>query len=680
MTSAVKVLDFGVARLTDSDVQATTMHTAADQIIGTVSYMSPEQLSGQSQDVDTRSDVYALGVILFELLTGHLPHDVTGKIMPEAIRIVGQDDPTSLSAFNRTLRGDLETIIGKALERDKSRRYQTPSELASDVRRYLDDRPIHARPPSTLYQFRKFAKRNRALVGGVIGVFVMLVLGIVGTSWQARRAIAARDEQSELRERATVSAAKAIAVNDFLRHMLASAQPENAQGRDVMVGEVLDAAAREIDAAQPLQPDVEAMIRMTIGETYLAIGRVPDAIAHANKAIELNRLSHGEPSAEVGKGLVLLASAKDSAGDWEQSVALAEQALKMFQTVHQGDHADIADALATLAESHRNRAELKLAVSLKRQSVEMLERLYGKEHIDVAIAQSRLAEILHDPGEAEPLLLQALATFKQRLGERHPAYIHRLHQYGGMLMMRGEAKQAEPVLKQSIELASVVYGQNHPDLFNMLLNLGFCYQLTGEHQKHLNVCERAVVMAGAIYGENNMRVADALMDRADVKGAMGDDEGLLADYRASLEIAERDGQSKDVRTCTARLSIAAALLRLGRDADEAVALCQDVARVVELPPGVPAESQWMLGQALIFQGAAAQQRQAFSEAEPFFVQGYEKLGTNRITIRRRQMAAERIVRFYEEWEVAEPGTGKTELAERWRLRLEELTPQPTAAP
>jgi WD40 repeat protein/predicted Ser/Thr protein kinase len=183
-----RILDFGVARATDADIQVTTIQTGAGELVGTVPYMSPEQASGDPSAIDTRTDIYSVGVLLFELLSGRLPYELSGKMIHEAIRVIRQEEPTRLSQFETTCRGDVETIVAKALEKDKERRYASAAELAADLRRYLRDEPIVARPASSLYQLRKFVRRNRTFATAAAIVFVALAVATVVSGWQWREA------------------------------------------------------------------------------------------------------------------------------------------------------------------------------------------------------------------------------------------------------------------------------------------------------------------------------------------------------------------------------------------------------------------------------------------------------------------------------------------------------------
>jgi len=234
-----KVLDFGIARVTDADVQAVTMQTDPGQIVGTLAYMSPEQVIGDSTNIDTRSDVYALGVVLYQLLTDQLPLDLSRRSMAEAARIIRDDDPTPAGVIDKTLRGDVETILSKALEKNPEQRYDSAAQLAADIRRYLQDEPIVARPATTIYQIRKFARRNKAIVGGAMMTLLALIIGLIGTTWFAlgeRRANEAtekaRDASVRAAHYASLSAASAaLRENDITvaeRHL--NAAPEDLRG------------------------------------------------------------------------------------------------------------------------------------------------------------------------------------------------------------------------------------------------------------------------------------------------------------------------------------------------------------------------------------------------------------------------------------------------------------------
>ena len=261
-TGQPKILDFGLARATDADAQA-TRQTDMGQLLGTLAYMSPEQVLADPLSLDTRSDVYALGVILYELLAQKMPYALS-NLLHEAVQTIRLVEPQKLSSINRSYRGDIETIVSKALEKDKERRYPSAAALAADIRRYLRDQPIAARPPSTAYERRKFARRNKALVIGVSAVFVVLLAGVIASTWEA---INARRAQREAEKETAI----AKAVNDFLQKDLlgqASAFNQSKPDPNITVRTVLDRAAKQVDKKLAGQPEVQTQILTTIGNAY----------------------------------------------------------------------------------------------------------------------------------------------------------------------------------------------------------------------------------------------------------------------------------------------------------------------------------------------------------------------------------------------------------------------------
>ena len=244
-TAQPKILDFGVARATDADVQTVTGRTDFGQLVGTVPYMSPEQAAGDPTKLDIRSDVYSVGVLTFVLLAGRLPYDVSGKMIHEAVRVIREKEPSRLSSVDRTFRGDVETIVAKALEKDPDRRFQSAAEMAADIRRYLDDRPIVARPASALYRLRKFARRNRALTGGLAIAFLAMAAATGISLWQRHAARVAEGREAEQRELADARA-DALALSMWNSYVgMVTAAEIAAEGDPVAARRFLDAAVEE---------------------------------------------------------------------------------------------------------------------------------------------------------------------------------------------------------------------------------------------------------------------------------------------------------------------------------------------------------------------------------------------------------------------------------------------------
>ena len=297
-----KIIDFGVARATDSDLAVTTLQTDLGQLVGTLQYMSPEQCAGDPHDVDTRSDVYSIGIVLYELLCGRRPYDVQRMAITEAARVITEEHPDRPSTIDRTLRGDVETITLKAMAKDRDLRYRSAIDLSDDIHRYLDNQPIAARPPSAAYRLSRFVARNKAVVVGVVAVFVALLAGIIATSQALIRAVDAEGvaeqrlvEAQEQRDRAVraetlatseadkarTEAARSQQIASFMRGMLSGVDPAVAQGKDTqLLKQILNDTSRRIDREFSDQPEIEADIRKTIGDTYEALGEYAMAEPH----------------------------------------------------------------------------------------------------------------------------------------------------------------------------------------------------------------------------------------------------------------------------------------------------------------------------------------------------------------------------------------------------------------
>ncbi|MEM7167276.1 MAG: serine/threonine-protein kinase, partial [Planctomycetota bacterium] len=259
-----KILDFGVARATDSDIQVTTLQTTPGQVIGTLQYMSPEQASGDPEQLDVSSDVYSLGVIGYELLSGQLPHDLGGRMIHEAVRIVVEDDPQPLSQISTIHRGDVDTIVGKAMAREKTRRYRTALEFASDIRRYLKNEPIQARPPSSLYYLRKFAQRHRGLTASILIVFLLICAFAVQKAIDNQRLTATNDRLEERFREVRAMAQHFVRFDAEIRNLVGATKARQS----------LVETARDFLSKIALEKEDDRDLQLEMAEAYQLVGDV----------------------------------------------------------------------------------------------------------------------------------------------------------------------------------------------------------------------------------------------------------------------------------------------------------------------------------------------------------------------------------------------------------------------
>ncbi len=325
----VKVIDFGIAKAMSQKLTAQTLFTAHGLMIGTPQYMSPEQAASGGLDIDTRSDVYSLGVLLYELLTGATPldeqryhesaYDDIRRIIREeepikpsnrvreldsAVASIFDDRQTDPKRLSAMIHGDLDWIVMKALEKDRTRRYETATGLAADIEHYLNHEPVAACPPSTSYRLAKFARRNKAILLPVAAVALALVIGLVASTWQLVRATKAERRAQQESTRSRTEASRANAVVALLSEMLASANPDEAKGADYKVRELLDDFSRNLDDQLQDQPEVEATVRATIGNAYRRLALPEKAEPHLQAALDLRRRVFGGEHEMVAESLL----------------------------------------------------------------------------------------------------------------------------------------------------------------------------------------------------------------------------------------------------------------------------------------------------------------------------------------------------------------------------------------
>lgn len=463
-----RILDFGVARAVESSDEGQTLATQAGQIIGTLAYMSPEQISGRLRDVDTRTDVYSLGVILFELLSGQLPFAIDGLPLAEVARVKASDPPQRLSAVDRTLRGDLETIVTKALEHDKSRRYASASELGADVRRYLSNEVILARPATVWYQARMFARRNRTVVAVGAGAVLALVGGIISTTLQARAAERERDV-------AVRKTAVAEGVSNLLLDALTVATP-NGRGPDAKVMDALDRIERQADApGSSISPEVHAVILNIAGIIRREQGDFPAAEARLARALEIRRqvLDPGDPNlADSINNMGLL---RKRQGQLAEAADLYQQAIDLQRrSTFQDDQRllrnlfNLATTRTDLAAGPEAAEQLALASSLLAEALTLLRASQGEDNVIAGLvfaAQGRVAAKQSRWDEAQSLAERALALHRKHAGPNHPHVMASLQDLAAVAAGKNDPERRLQLLREADDMAQKVYAATprHPN-------------------------------------------------------------------------------------------------------------------------------------------------------------------------------------------------------------------------
>jgi len=566
-TGQPKILDFGIAQMTDSDAEL-TRQTSVGQLIGTLSYMSPEQVMADPYEIDTRSDVYALGVILYELLAGKLPYNLSQKPLHEAVQIIREQEPTRLSSGNRLYRGDVETIVAKALEKDKTRRYASAAGLAADIRRYLNDEPITAHPPSALYQLQKLARRNRTAVAGILAVFFVLVAGVIVSSVeslrakhaevsarqaevqaesQRDRAVVAEREATDARDRALKAevqskrerdkavaerrradneAATATAISNFLQNDLLQQASAVGQGPgakanpNITVRTVLDRAAGRIGKRFVERPQVEGSIEATIGTAYWNIGVLGAAKEHLERALQLLRRTLGDDNAATLAVAETLGETYRSAGDYRQAESLLHDTVDAYVRSRGADDPGTLKAMGALAGVYVMEGKMAEAQTLLTDVLARDRRVLGEDNETTLDTMGVLARVDFMSGkltETEQLLLAVIAGQKRTFGPEHPYTINTMNNLAVLYQREGRYADAEKLYAKVIDIRRRVEGPDHPETLNSLNNLGVLYAVEGKYAQAEALYDQVLKMWRKQLGPDHPRTLSVMSNLAVLK-------------------------------------------------------------------------------------------------------------------------------------------------------------------
>jgi serine/threonine protein kinase/tetratricopeptide (TPR) repeat protein len=549
---APKIIDFGIAKATDQQLTERTLFTQFGSIVGTLEYMSPEQAEFSALGVDTRSDIYSLGVVLYELLTGSTPLErerLLGTGYAEILKRIKEEDPpkpsTRLSSsgthraaiserrktepakLSRLMRGELDWIVMKALEKDRTRRYETANGFARDIERYLSGDPVEACPPSASYRLRKFARRYRAALAAVSAFAALLVLGAVVSTWQAfratraeqkataeaRRAVVAEVRSRRERDRAVAaeaqakaegdnarrSAAEACAVLDFFEdHILAAARPQGQEGglgKDVTLRAAVDAAEPRIAEAFRDQPSVEAYVRDSLGVTYRYLGDPALAIRQQERAVELRKAALGPDHPDTLSSQNKLANVYKDAGRLDLAIPLYERTLAA-QTARLGpDHPDLLAIQNNLAMAYSENGRLDRAIPLLERTLKSQVDWLGPDHPDTLTTQNNLALTYKDNGRLDlaiPLLERTLAAWTSRLGPDHPDTLNSQDNLASAYRANGRLDRAIPLLERTLAARTSRLGPDHPGTLRSQYHLALAHKDAGQLDRAIPLFERTL--------------------------------------------------------------------------------------------------------------------------------------------------------------------------------------------
>lgn len=560
-----KVIDFGVAKPLNDRLTDHTLHTQAGALVGTLEYMSPEQVSGAPGGLDTRSDVYSLGVVLCEILAGEPPFRRSGSGPASEIDTISRilrDDPKPPSArvadpqLARQIRGELDQIVLKALEKDVNRRYDSVGALAEDLRCWLSGEPVSAVPPSRVYRFRRFVHRYRVPLATATAFALLLIAASV---FSIREALRARDAEQT-----------AAAVNDFLQNGVlaqASAYVQAAPGTrpdpDLTVRTALDRAAARIDGSFAGRPLVEASIRQTIGATYLDLGLFQPAIRHLERAVLLRRQFSGDRNPDTLTARSRLARAVLASGDRARARALATEVLAAQRAIH-GDRTPATIAalydMATLELALANFAE---AERLFTHMAELRSQTLGPRHPDTLLSLHSLGIALFRREaytRAIALLTDVVELRRQVRGNDHPETMESRSALASAYVLGGQGAKAVPLLRGVLDWQQRVLGPIHPATLATRNALGDALSSSGSLTEGAAVLRECVALATAA----NLKifiVQSCQNNLANVLNPLGDHAGAEAIFRKLLaaDIAAGGESSPDAMRTASNLAATLAL-------------------------------------------------------------------------------------------------------------------------
>lgn len=585
-----KIIDFGVARATEQRDAEKTMFTQLGHVVGTPAYMSPEQTDPTNTDIDTRTDIYSLGVVLYELLVGLKPFDVESvysagyeaimKFVREqeapkpSLRLqesgsataeIAERHMTEPGKLVRALRGDLDWILLKALEKDRARRYETANALAMDIRRYLTSEPVLASPPSAIYLTRKFVRRHRGGVAAALATVVVLAAFALTMSFQNQVIAKARDL-------AETESAKSSAINNFLRDMLVSTDPWASGEHDLTVVQAMDAARADVDSIFINQPLVAAEMHATMGTTYLGLQKLTEAEEEVRKGLALQRVHLGADHPDLAYSWVSLSKIQRFNMDLDDALAAGKEVVRIRLKNFQPTSSEVLDSYINLAELYitdRKFAEADSVFDIMDGIVATSTRDMRQQKSSILHLRSRVATDRDQLAIADSLGLKSVEILQESNPDSPllPIYLNNVA-VNQMTML--DLDRAEATYGLSLELTTRLFGQDHPQNAVVMENLGGIAFRQGDFEKCLKNLEYVRDIRARNMGEDHPTVMRTMLNMATVANSMGNPERAISIYDEVMPLLTSVNGEIHLDTGTTLRNMGLALRDAGRN-DDAVA-------------------------------------------------------------------------------------------------------------
>ncbi len=549
-----RLLDFGIAKLLDPGSFPVTLEATATGLRPmTPNYASPEQIRGEA--ITTASDVYSLGVLLYELLTGRLPHRLKGLAPRDVERVVTEEKPQPPSVavaadaprLGRRLAGALDNVVLAALSKEPERRYGSVQQLSEDLRRHLEGLPVLARPATLGYQLTSFIRRHKLAVT-VAGLFVALVLAFaVAMAWQANQVAHQRDRAENERARAEQERERAEQVSGFLVELFENADPWQTGAETVTARQILDRGAEKIDRELGDQPEVRASLLSAIGGVYGELGLYEEAAPLIETALELRQERLGPEHADVALSLRNLAWLYGKQGKLTEAEELLLQSLTIYRQLLSPQDPAVAETLRGLAGLYRLQGRYADAEGACHQALAIVRQTLGPEHPEVAVLLRILSGARAQQGDADGgqrLLEEALAIDEKAYGTMHPATGSDLYNLAYMRFVRGEYAAAEPFLRRALESWEAVLPPDHPWITNALISLALAAKEQGRPAEAEPALRRALAAYEKALGVEHHRTANCRHELGDAllrQGRLSEAEPFLKGALAAREKALGSG-------------------------------------------------------------------------------------------------------------------------------------------